>query len=170
MATIDSRLIPLIETLVNSGVDWLAFEILDGIRLGRAQISTEEEVQAARRAVWSFRKGHAPLNLETIEAAVSPLTGDDQIRFAEEYTIERISQSIAMVEASLLKLNQIATRASEPLDEGETASEDAIVLRWTDGEESLTRRQAEETLPKLPALRGALAEWSKSVRGVVMDQ
>lgn len=164
MATIDPRIIPLIETLVNSGVDWLAFEILDGIRLGRPQLSTDEEVQAARNAVWSFRKGHAPPNLETIEAAVPTLSGDDQIRFAEEYTIERISQSIAMANASLLQLNRIAGQTSDTLGASNTRANGEIVLRWIDGEESLTRVQAEETLHKLPALRVALAEWSKSVR------
>ena len=164
MATIDPRIIPLIETLVNSGADWLAFEILDGIRLGRAQISTEEELQAARNAVWSFRKGQAPPKLETIEAAVPGLSGDDQIRFAGDYAIERISQSIAMADASLLQLNQIADQTNAPFEVSEARPKGEVVLRWIEGEESLTRLQAGEALHKLPALREALAEWSKSVR------
>jgi hypothetical protein len=164
MATIDPRLIPLIETLVNSGADWLAFEILDGIRLGRPQISPEEEVRAARDAVWSFRRGHAPPNLETREAAVAPLVGDDQIRFAEEYTINRIFQSIAMAENSLMQLNQIADQTVEAVAARGSRTKESVVLRWTDGEESLTRMQAEEMRDKLPALRNALVEWSKSVR------
>ena len=35
MAILEARLLPLIETLAEAGADWLAFEVVDGIRAGR---------------------------------------------------------------------------------------------------------------------------------------
>jgi hypothetical protein len=61
MAKIDPRLLPLIEALSASGADWLAFEILDGIRTGRRAEDSEEELRDARRAVSAFRQKGEPL-------------------------------------------------------------------------------------------------------------
>ena len=50
MAILDPRLLPLLETLAASGADWLAFEIVDGVRRGREPEEPEEpEARVVRR-------------------------------------------------------------------------------------------------------------------------
>ena len=51
MATIDPRLLPLIETLVAVDADWLALEILDGLRLGIVAEEIPEHLLATQLAV-----------------------------------------------------------------------------------------------------------------------
>ena len=167
MATIDSRLLPLIETLIASGADWLAVEILSEIRMGRPDEHSEDELREAREAVETFRKEQtAPPMLETRQTNVRHLSGDEQIEFAANYAVERITQNIGMAEASLQQLDEIANRSAAHSDasSGSARQQAAIELRWLDGEGTFNRPQAEDARAKLPALRKALAEWSKSVR------
>lgn len=56
MATIDPRLLPLIETLVAVDADWLALEILDGLRLGIVAEEIPEHLLATQLAVREARR------------------------------------------------------------------------------------------------------------------
>jgi hypothetical protein len=166
MATIDPRLLPLIETLVGSGADWLAFEILDGIRSGRPEEDSEEEVREAHRAVRSFRRHKtSPPEIKVRKTVVEPLVGDEQIDFAATYVIDRISQAIEMTRASLQQLNRIASRSETRLEPAEADSERAagIHIRLQDSEIVSSQSQADEALNRLPELRKVLLEWSQSV-------
>lgn len=167
MATIDPRLIPLIETLVASGADWLAVEILSEIRTGRSDEHSEDELREAREAVETFRKEQtAPPTLETRQTNVRHLSGDEQIEFAANYAVERIAQNIGMAESSLQQLDEIANGSAAHFDGSPSGTRQnaSIELRWLDIEGTFDRPQAEDARAKLPALRKALEEWSKSVR------
>jgi hypothetical protein len=94
MAAIDSRITPLVETLIASGADSLALEILTQIRKGRVEEHSEEELREAREAIGSFRKGKRAPEFVTREPQVRHLTGEEQIEFAAEYAIERLTQEI----------------------------------------------------------------------------
>jgi hypothetical protein len=56
MATIDSRITPLVETLITSGADSIALEIVSEIRRGRVNEDTEEELREAREAIGRSRR------------------------------------------------------------------------------------------------------------------
>ena len=49
MAILDRRLIPFIEMLAELGMDWLAFELMEGIRLGREPVAREDELARLRQ-------------------------------------------------------------------------------------------------------------------------
>jgi hypothetical protein len=168
MATIDPRLTPLIETLIASGADWLAVEILSEIRMGRVDEPSDAELREAREAVEMFRKEKTvpPPTLVTRHTNVRHLGGDEQIEFAANYAVERITQNIEMAGASLQQLNEVANRS---IAHGDVPSDSArpkadIELRWLDTEGALNGPQTEEARAKLPALRKALSEWSISAR------
>ena len=168
MATIDPRLLPLIETLVGSGADWLAFEILDGIRSGRPAEESAEEVSDGRSAVRSFRRhrGVPPPELEPGETFVEALEGDEQIQFAASYAIDRIAEAIEMARVSIRQLNQIVSRSegrTEPVDI-DSADDPRIYIRLEDSDATFTEDQSREALKRLPELKEALLAWSRSVR------
>jgi hypothetical protein len=168
MATVDPRLTSLIETLIASGADWLAVEILSEIRMGRGDEHSEDELREAREAVETFRKEKTvpPPTLATRQTNVRHLSGDEQIEFAANYAVERITQNIEMAGASLQQLNEVANRSiahrDVPSDSGRQTAD--IELRWLDTEGTLNGPQTEEARAKLPALRRALSEWSNSAR------
>lgn len=168
MATVDPRLTPLIETLIVSGADWLAVEILSEIRMGRVDEQSEEQLREAREAVESFRKElHAPPpQLATSQTSVRHLSGDEQIEFAANYAIERLAQTIEMAEAAFQQLNYIANRSNVHRDDPSSGPPQVadIKLRWLDTDGVLNRSQTEDLKAKLPALRKALSEWSESAR------
>lgn len=167
MAIIDLRLLPLIETLADSGADWLAFEILDGIRSGKLAEDSEDDVREAHRAVRSFRRYEtSPPEMEVKETLSQPLAGDDQIDYAVAYVIDRISQAIEMAKASLQQLDQIASRSRvgvEPAEVGIALATD-VHIRMEGTKFVSTQKQAEAALSILPELRKALLQWSQSVR------
>ena len=101
---------------------------------------------------------------EPREPEVRHLSGEEQIEFAAEYAIERLTRDLEMAEASLENLNKI-TAASDRGGAPEGANKPAnIVLRWVDIEGVLDRKQIEEARAKLPALREALSAWSTEAR------
>ncbi len=168
MADVDPRLGPFIDTLISSGADWLALEILSAIRMGQPEEHSQQELDQARHAVQSFRKreGAPPPQIETRQASIHHLTGDEQLQFAVDYTIERITQNVEMAQASIRLLNEVASRSiPAPMNQGVSDSEAALIeLGWTDTEERLSGPRGEEVSSKLPVLRSALFEWLKAVR------
>jgi hypothetical protein len=164
MAVIDRRLLPLIELLSASGADWLAFEILDGIRAGRPAEDSDEELSDARRAVSAFRQEGVPLaEREHGQAFVDPIVGDDQIDFSANYVFDRLSDSIQMLESSLAHLDKVVAKPR-----GETSSPIAngveISLRIEGSEMAASRTQTRQALTKLAELREALTEWAGEAR------
>lgn len=165
-APIDPRLLPLIETLISSGADWLAFEILEGIRAGRPAEDSEEEIKAARLAVRSFRRHRAsPPELKIRETVLEPIAGDEQINFAAQYLIERISAAIDMERASLQQLDQVVAWSKRSLEApADSGRDSSVTIRLEDSDIVSNQNQAEEALKRLPDLRKALFEWAQSVR------
>ena len=48
MAILDPRLLPFIEVLAELGMDWLAFELVDGVRRGKEPVEDEAALRRAR--------------------------------------------------------------------------------------------------------------------------
>jgi len=165
MATIDPRLIELVDTLVAAGADWLAFEILDGIRFGKPGEEFDNRDREMHRSLrsWKDKKSSEPEPRKR-EAVEKPIEGDDQIEFAASYVVDRITEAIEMTNMSLDNLNRISAKSSENLSEVEPGSQAAITLGMEDSTFRFTPDQAEQLRRLLPELRSSLSEWSIRVR------
>ena len=51
MAILDPRLIPFIEMLADLGLDWLAFELIEGVRRGEEPVETEDALALVRQRI-----------------------------------------------------------------------------------------------------------------------
>jgi hypothetical protein len=165
MATIDPRLIELVDTLVAAGADWLAFEIFDGIRSGNPgeeSDNPDHEMRSSLRS-WKDDKSSAP-GARKGEAVMKPIEGDDQIEFAASYVVDRITEAIEMTRMSLDNLNRISAKSSENRSEVAPAPLVGITLGLEGSEFRFTRDQAEQLRGLLPELRTSLLEWSVRIR------
>ena len=104
MAVLDARLFPLLETLASAGLDWLAFEIVDGVRRGREPLETEEMLQAVREQVRS--RQYSDRMSADLPVMAKPIRGDDQIVWAGNHVFSRLDgiledldKGCAMIEA-----------------------------------------------------------------------
>jgi hypothetical protein len=165
MATIDPRLIELVDTLVAAGADWLAFEIFDGIRSGRPGEESDNRDREMHRGLrsWKDETSSAP-GTRVGETVMKPIEGDDQIEFAARYVVDRITEAIEMTSVSLDNLNRISAKSSESASEVDLGSQTAITLGLEDSEFRFTQDQAEQSRRLLPELRTSLSEWSVRVR------
>jgi hypothetical protein len=168
MAILDTRLLPLIEALADSGADWLAFEILEGVRLGRVPEETHAELESTRSAV---RLGKRQMRLSEQRAvpppAPVPILGDEQIQWAAEYLEKRISDAVLMLQETLDQLERIISGA-QTLDgapSGSAAKEGVTLVLQTDYERlSVRRRDAAGGKAALSKLGEAIKAWVASVR------
>src|SRR5579871_4705022 len=114
MATIDPRLVPLIETLIVADADWLALEILDGLRLGIVAEEIPEHLLATQLAVREAKRQERRSEGRAVPPPVAkPILGDDQVDWAAKYVVDRLSDAVSMLRASLDQLNQIARSTGE---------------------------------------------------------
>ena len=162
MANVDPRLGGFIETLISSGADWLALEIMAEIRQGQPNTHLEEDFQETREMLFALRerKKSSPPKLVAKEDSVRHLSGDEQIRFAVAHVIERITQNIAMADASLSSFAEISARSvrgSGPEAGGSDLP--SIDLTWQEEGEKLSRQDLGDLKEKIAPLRGALLEW-----------
>jgi hypothetical protein len=172
MAILEPRLLPLIETLAEVGADWLAFEVLDGIRVGKVAEESLENLAAIQDAVRSAK----PENFRTqkrvsgvqhsVSSAVS-IVGDDQIRWAAEYVNKRLFDALSMLQASFDQLQSMVSTPS-PHDgvSPDVAASNEITLIVLGDEEKFGVRKAEtaKAIASLENLRKALSSWEASTR------
>jgi hypothetical protein len=165
MATIDPRLIELVDTLVAAGADWLAFEILDGIRSGGPGEESDNRDREIHRSLrsWKDDKSAEPETRKG-EAVAKPIEGDDQIEFAASYVVDRISEAIEMTSMSLDNLNRISANSSENPTDVDPGPQAAMILGLEDSDFHFTQDQAKQLRRLLPELRSSLSEWSVRVR------
>lgn len=162
MAVLDPRLIPFIETLTDVGVDWLAFEIVDGIRRGREPEESAETLIGAREQA----RGSGKITVEhevTKEDETQPLLGDDQLKWAAHYVNERLEETLSEMSASLDNIDAIIGEI--PADEAAPIghqSESTIVLRAEEEDRKVGRAQVDAARGQVDALREALASWLAS--------
>lgn len=113
MATLDPRILPLLETLAASRADWLVFELIEGIEAG---IVVEESADVLAEArLLARQEGELPRPFE--RTAVSPesrsLEGDDQVVWAARYVGSRLKEVLAMMDASAERLNFLVDRRGD---------------------------------------------------------
>jgi hypothetical protein len=166
MSSRDPRLIPLIDTLNDVGLDWIAREIVAVIReglldgVGRDELSeVQSKVRNARTASQLDQRASqtpTPLRLE----------GDDQIRWARGYISERIGGAIAMADASLSNLSAIV--GVNPELHGDLSFSDSqvsIVLAVDDRRTTISLSANQEATAALNSLNEWLTAWERQALG-----
>src|ERR1700688_4088418 len=112
MAILDARLVPLIETLTATGADWLAFEIIDGLRLGRVKEETLDTLQNTRETLRAAKRQKRHLEQRAIlPPPAMPILGDEQIEWAAEYVTNRMVDVTIMLQAALDQLEAVLAGA-----------------------------------------------------------
>jgi len=94
-----------LEELADAGADWLAYEIIDGIRRGRELLEPEDVLQAARgqaRHTEEFGRPSA-----AVPDAAEPILGDDQIVWAAVFVGERLDAILADLEEGFAMLEAV---------------------------------------------------------------
>ena len=169
MATIDTRLLPLIEVLATVDADWLAFEILEGLRHGRVAEETHEDLQITQRLVRATTRATRRSEVHASPPpSAEPITGDEQINWAVTYVSNRIVDVLSTLEATFDQLDAILFTELPPEGRPIPAAlrdEVALVLR-TDREDQLSVRRNDATNARamVPNLQNALLTWAASVR------
>jgi hypothetical protein len=174
MATLDTRLLPLIEALAVADADWLAFEILDGLRLGKVAEETRAELKSTRSAVRSAeRPTRRSEERAVLPAPAVPIIGDEQIDWAADYVGKRMSEAVLMLQATLDQLEGIisGTPTLDGAHSPSSAGEGVTLVLQTDGEElSVRRRDVADARATLPRLQEALLAWVASTRNAGLGE
>jgi hypothetical protein len=168
MAILDPRLLPLIETLTAEGADWLAFELIDGIKLGRESEESEGALAGAREQVRLGEQGRRE-PIPPVRPAI-PILGDDQIVWAATYVTERLDSALTDLAAASEALNAIAAAPSSRRgrdEEQHLQGPPAPIRIEIDDEEISTasRGDIEAGRDAMEELKSSLNNWSSQVRG-----
>lgn len=167
MATIDRRLTPLLDALTDADADWLAFEIIDGLRHGKVAQETQEDLLNARTLARRERPTRHSEERTSPAPAPVPISGDEQIDWATTYVATRISDVLSTLRAGLDQLDAIlypdmsVEDRPSALKHGETT----LVLKGDHEEQTVIRRgDAAEANIAVYDLEGALLAWAESTR------
>lgn len=107
MANLDPRLLDLVETLAASGFDWLAYELIDGARRGRAICEPEAELARVREQLLSDLPSKPWSDTATIAAAPVPRSGDEQIDWATDYIVTRLEGVLEQLSTAIDNLDAV---------------------------------------------------------------
>jgi len=169
MAILDSRVLELIETLVAARLDWLAFELIEGIRLGRTAEESEEALAAARQSIRSDAQPKARGEPLVLLAKPEPIPAGEQVEWAAAYVEERLETAIEQLQASIDALDFIVESTNEPEGPQEASAKTeqgtALVLLDVEGDRKSSREDVAGARDHFPALRAALAEWTARAGG-----
>ena len=169
MAVLDPRLLDLIDSLVKARLDWLAFELIDGIQIGRPASESENVLAAAREEVRSNKQPQARGESTAVTAESQPIAGDDQIEWAATFVGERLDAALAQLDASMTTLDGIIAGPEAQPDDTKTPYLEGSILVLAGEEQPRTskRENVEQARIALPALKDGLALWSEQMRGGV---
>lgn len=169
MATIDPRLIPLIGMLADIGLDWLVFEIMEGIRRGREPLESPEALRLAREQV---RQGEQVRPVSKGKAGdFAPLVGDEQLEWAARHVADRIDAALRELDAAIGNLDDIMSsdapgKGRDGLSAATAAPLAPVIVALADGDDvrKISRSDVAEASADLPALRDALDRWLQAAR------
>jgi hypothetical protein len=172
VAILDSRVLELIETLVAARLDWLAFELIDGIRQGRSLEEPEEALAAARQSIRSNAQPKARGEPQVLLAEAQPIPAGEQVEWAAAYVEERLGAALEQLEASIDKLDFIVETTTEPDDRQDLAAPTSgksdqgmtLVLLDVEGDRKSSREDIAGARDNIPFLLAALAEWTRHDR------
>lgn len=167
MAILDRRLFPFLEMLAELDLDWLAFELVDGIRRGIEPEVSEGALKAARaraRAGEPARYESGTTELAA-PADAKPLVGDDQLSWVAIHVERRLDETFADAIVAIQNLDAVIDNSPSDTQTLRSRREATKLVLLDGGEEvALDLRQAQEAQRQLEKLKGALADWLKSTR------
>lgn len=112
---IDQRIYPLLQTLSAADLDWLAREIVDGLTAGHVATADPDRMNSARElARRQFQYVGSIETGQSVEAADKPFTPDEQLDYAATYTVVRLTDVIATMEASVVSLGRLLEANAPP--------------------------------------------------------
>jgi hypothetical protein len=158
MALLDPRILPLIETFAASGMDWLAFELVESIRFGRQQEETEEALAQAREQASNPRQIDSSARDYSGEAEAKAILGNDQLIWAAEYVERRFIDVIGALDAAFEHLDTIAQVGADASG-GQSAGSIHLVLSQDEQSFEVAKSDTAVAWEGLQALRIALKEW-----------
>jgi hypothetical protein len=170
MATIDHGLLPLIEVLAGTDADWIAFEMIEELRAGRVPEETAEDLQNVQLFVRSKKsEKRRSEELATPSPAAERITGAEQIDWAADYVNKRVSDVVAMLDATFSQLDKIlfaelSPESRDPISAPPTIGITLVVQGDEEEQASVHRENAAIAQTMLPTLRDALVNWADSVR------
>ena len=157
MAILNQHLVALIELLTELGIDWLAFELIEGIRRGEEPLEDERTLALAR-----YRAGDQHRE-ETVEHPWAnyeprPIPDVSQSEWAARYVVERLGATLAQMTYSLDLLDEIVD--DRDVDESPGSRPSAVLILLVGGEEvAVDRAGIAAAHARLPELREALDAW-----------
>jgi hypothetical protein len=171
MAILDPRLLPLIETLAAEDADWLAFEVLEGVRLGKVTEESPNDLQNARDSAnsaagpgWHSEKRPLP------PPASVPILGDEQIVWAADYVGKRITDAVTMLQAALDEMDAIVvgTVIHDRPAVASVGNGTRLVLQGDEEESSVSKDESAAAMNAVSRLQKALHAWANSAmdRGI----
>ena len=160
MAILNQRLVPLIEILTELGIDWLAFELIDGIRRGEEPEEHERALELTRERAGTDHR----VELEQYapdDNGPKPYADDAQLEWAARYICERLDATLTEMTDSIDVLDEI-------VDDGDAKrllqSRTSAVLVLNGEEHAVGRAQVKAAQARLPELRKALDAWVNNTR------
>ena len=164
MAILDPRLLPFIEVLAELGMDWLAFELVDGVRRGKEPVEDEAALRRARdRTRRASDVGEDKEQFGSAGGAATPLLGDDQLEWAARYVDERLRAAFDQIAHSLDALDEIVAGLDARPSDAPMATT-RLVLRGDESAYTVGRAEVDGARVRLSALRVALDAWVLSER------
>lgn len=159
MAILDPRLLPIIEVLAELGMDWLAFELVDGVRRGKEPVEDEAALRRARgRARRASDAGEDTERFGSPSGAATPLLGDEQLEWAARYVDERLHAALDQIAHSLDALDEIVAGLDARPSDAPVATT-RLVLRDDYSAGTVGRAEVDSARARLSALREALDAW-----------
>ena len=167
MATLEPRLIPLIEMLFEIGLDWLALELVDGVQRSHEPLEEANVLALVRNQIsensgeiFAFGPPDSDLGVRHLE---SPLHGDAQLQWATRYIDGRLRATLSEMSVSLRALDDIIDSGSEQRDKADETFA-SLVLLDAEVSRKVTRAQVEQAQGLLGELSAALDIWLHDTR------
>lgn len=168
MAVLDPRLLPLLGALADTGADWLAFEIVEGVRRGRESLEPEGILKVAREKVRSRQQSDRFTT--DVSSAVEPILGDEQIVWAADYVVARLEGALADLDAGYATMKAVAEAPSDTFEEYLSSFSKArvvaplqVALIGQDGP-PIDQLSIDAAKKGIESLREALAQWLLEVK------
>lgn len=161
MATLDTRLLPLIEMLSRAGLDWLGLELMEGVRLGRPPEEAAEVLYQARLEAGGSQQSIDPELVAESGAEPQPIAGDTQLVWAVGYVVNKLEEAMNDFDAAFSNLEDLCTPDKEAENvqrEGMRVSL-SLVLLEDEASHKLVANDLEATRNDLGELRHALQGW-----------
>jgi hypothetical protein len=164
LATLDPRVLELIETLMASGADWLIFELIEGINAGIVAEESQDTLALARIMARQDREVTRSPERIARSPQSRPLEGDEQIEWAARYVGTRLKDTLALMDVSAERLSLLV---DQQVDGAYAKAGASVNLGLRDGEQMIASspNQLSAAQSAVSDLLRGLDRWMREVTG-----